>query len=253
MGCNDDDPESSSDENRNMKTSTSRYDVIPNEKDYKLMVEAYKYSMKKNIYDNNNNDDDDDERRNMAHTITVTEYNPNSFLVPVEVRMISPSIGRGVFALEDISKGTLIWRPSNAAEFPTKETYRDFFVYLIQQDATHLGCDVLIWAYTTRINKNKYIACADFDPSSLINSADGVGVDEDDYDYNDDMDEYEYENANIGELDNNVHGEERTVYGCQVGSIYALRNIKAGEELRMSYSDFVELDGWEEMGIFYSF
>jgi len=53
--------------------------------------------------------------------------------------------------------------------------------------------------------------------------------------------------ANIGQRVKVTDADR--IYGCEDGPIYALRDIKSGEELRMEYTDFSEPEGWEAMGL----
>lgn len=232
------------------------YSLIPTDYDYSLLLEAYVHASKTNP------------NPRAGRPPSVTTYNPEVFLVPTEVRAI-PHIGRGVFALEDVAEGTMVNRPTNAIEFHSREIFRDFMAYLIQKRA-RLRCDLFLWFYATRKSPEDgdYIICLDADHTSLINSAgdyddaedneeeedddgyedgdvdDDDDVDEDD-DVDDDDDEYNY-NHNVGQSVG-VTGDER-IYGCQDPPIYALRDIKAGEELRMLYGDFSEPELFNDLG-----
>mmetsp|Transcript_7664 Transcript_7664/g.17201 ORF Transcript_7664/g.17201 Transcript_7664/m.17201 type:complete len:338 (-) Transcript_7664:276-1289(-) len=226
------------------------YSLIPTDQDYSLLVEAYVHASKTNP------------NPRAGRPPSVTTYNPEVFLVPTEVKAIS-NIGRGVFALEDVEKGTMINRPTNAIEFHSREIFRDFMAYLIKKRA-RLRCDLFLWFYATRKSPEDgdYIICLDADHTSLINSAEGYDEDngddeDDDDDENDDDDdddeeeddeyddEYNFE-LNVGQSVV-VTGDER-IYGCQDPPTYALRDIKAGEELRMSYGDFSEPELYEHLG-----
>ena len=211
----------------------------------------------------------------------------------------------------------MVWKPSNAAEFPSKDVYKDFFVYLLttamDENDSKFACDSFLWSYTTRKSKNLkdgYIICLDMDHSSLFNEPDDEHEDEEDeeddhpnkdrswllktvirllrdaslYEYDDDEygddgydDDDDDDGANIGQkltavndddhdnYDDDDDEEEdeydedddddprrpRFYYGCQDPPMYALRDIKAGEELKMSYDEFSEPEGWEALGIEY--
>ena len=212
------------------------------------------------------------------------------------------------------------------AEFPSKDVYKDFFVYLLttamDKNDSKFACDSFFWSYTTRKRKNLkdgYIICLDMDHSSLFNEPDDEHEeDEDDGDEDEDEDDrpnkdrwllktvirllrdaslYEYDDdeygdddeydddddddgANIGQKLTAVNDDDhdnyddddeeedeydeeddddddddprrrRLYYGCQDPPMYALRDIKAGEELKMSYDEFSEPEGWEALGIEY--
>lgn len=258
----------------------------------------------KNASNNNNkyNNKNNNNKQQEPSQPSISEYNPNVFSVPVEVRAI-PHIGRGIFATEDISEGTMIYKPTNAAEFSSNDSIRDFLAYLIRQKFK-FACDSLMWSYSVMAsppNKNKqddYIVCIDIDDSSLFNSYfwddgddddDDDSYDDDSYDEDeddpvleikkkeelkndddsanrndddDDDDDYEYVNGDDDDEDekklnvgqrvftySTYYGEERTLYGCQDPPMYALRDIKAGEELLMDYSNFSEPEGFKELGI----
>lgn len=233
-----------------------------------------------------------------------------------------PHIGRGIFAKEDIRKGTLVSVPANAIEFYNKEIYRDFVAYSYSK-GSEIICDTMLWMYAARKTPDDYIICLDADDSSLINDGtwyrddddddtnddddddnnddtndddnyddddddDYDGTDKEDEDLNEDdgADEEENDeelnkgggsdkNENEGgtEEDGEGGGDEdedqtiinvgqyivpratdetkRTIYGCQGPPAYALRDIRAGEELLMTYSDFSEAHGFIEMGYFH--
>mmetsp|Transcript_10791 Transcript_10791/g.21736 ORF Transcript_10791/g.21736 Transcript_10791/m.21736 type:complete len:342 (+) Transcript_10791:106-1131(+) len=234
------------------------YSLVPTDDDYSLLVEAYVHASK--TYP--------DPRA--GRPPSVTTYNPEVFLVPTEVKAIS-NIGRGVFALEDVEKGTMINRPTNAIEFHSREIFRDFMAYLIKKRA-RLQCDIFLWLYTTRKSQEDgdYTLCIDADSTSLINSAywddlvDDDTDDDDDDDDNYDDDDVLVDDEDDDDIDDDVAhaqlnvGSYMTVstdvrtYGCQDPPIYALRDIKAGEELRMMYGDFSEPDGYEALGLQHS-
>jgi hypothetical protein len=169
------------------------------------------------------------------HEATITKkYNPGAFVHPVEV-FVGPIIGRTVRTTTFIPKGTLVWRPRNAAEFKRKEDYRRFLEHIMTYSTPEVACDAIRWSYTSKASpkEDDYVLCVDMDEGSVINMA---STDE---------------NLNVAQLVERIDVDEdnRQIYGCQVGSLYATRDIPAGEELRMDYGDFSEGDGFWAMGI----
>jgi len=131
----------------------------------------------------------------------------------------SPGRGRGVFTVDDIPKGTLVWTSEHTAAFETGLEFRRF----LQMLPDHMVCDLLIWCYTAMDGQIHYIGC-DLDEGSLFNTYD------------------ERAEYNIGGLK-----------GIQVSykaneKIYALRDITAGEELVTSYGSF-DTDDFEAFGL----
>lgn len=64
----------------------------------------------------------------------------NGFQYEVEAKQAPPK-GRGIFALEDIKKGTLIWSTAKTARFQDGPSYRKFIFGL----EAGFACDVLQW------------------------------------------------------------------------------------------------------------
>ncbi|CAJ1945093.1 unnamed protein product [Cylindrotheca closterium] len=122
----------------------------------------------------------------------------------------SPGRGRGVFSVEDIPKGTLVWTSEHTAAFETGIQYRQFLRAL----PDFMVCDLLIWCYTAKdISDVHYIGC-DLDEGSLFNTYD---------------DRAEY----------NIGGLKGTKVDFKANElVYALRDITAGEELVTAYGSF---------------
>uniref|UniRef100_A0A7S3V5V9 Uncharacterized protein n=1 Tax=Chaetoceros debilis TaxID=122233 RepID=A0A7S3V5V9_9STRA len=53
----------------------------------------------------------------------------DGFFVPVEAKK-APGKGRGIFATEDIEKGTLIWNPSRTAHVTTPAAFKEYLMQL---------------------------------------------------------------------------------------------------------------------------
>ncbi|KAL3907329.1 MAG: hypothetical protein SGARI_003588, partial [Bacillariaceae sp.] len=165
-----------------------------------------------------------------------SQFTKNGYQVPMEIKL--GDLGRGVFAKEDIQKGTLIWKSTNTAEFRTGQEYRDFLRLLPQP----LACDVLMWAYVRNIDddddnddSDAMMVCADLDEGSFVNhGTHGVA-------------NMELGVNGRGLLEEDEH-EELTWYGCEL-EFYANRDIAAGEEIRANYNNFVEVHGWRTLGL----
>jgi len=142
----------------------------------------------------------------------------SGFKVPFKIAH-SPGRGRGVFATEDIANGTLVWSSEYTATFTEGEQFRKFLAVLPDD----MVCDLIIWCYTSLgIGKRNVIEC-DLDAGSLINSYD-------------DISEYNIANTNI------------TYDTAEPDSVYAVRDIKAGEELVTAYDEF-DTDNYEVFGL----
>ena len=142
---------------------------------------------------------------------------PNGFSVAVEAKQ-SPPKGRGIFAVNDIAAGELIWSTAKTARFQDGPSYRKFIFRLEEGFA----CDVLQWAYVQDIGDGDYRVSVDLDEGSFCNNGGGdeanKGCDED--------------------AATDVEG------GCQ-NNYFALRDIEAGEELQCSYGQFAVSGGWK--------
>ena len=159
----------------------------------------------------------------VAPSIPGPDFSPTAIRVPFEVQY-TPDAGRGIFALEPIAQGTLIWDTTNTAAFVSPHMYRQF----LRQLPRKLSCDLIDWAYTRRSASQRPMVCADLDQGSLMNS---------------DNDE-----ANIGFGPDQE--QQQPSAGCDM-TFYALRDIQAGEELRVAYGAFIQPDLWDEMGLGY--
>jgi len=157
---------------------------------------------------------DDDEKEN------------NGFPVLIEPKQSSPEKGRGVFALQDINEGTLVWSISNMAKFKNGERYREF----LSKFEVGLACDMIGWSYVVDTCDGELCIAITLDDSSLCN---------------DGGEDYYDDNANVGCYE----GETKV---C-IENDYALGDIKAGDELLCKYENFVMVvDGWEKMGFLFT-
>lgn len=161
------------------------------------------------------------------------------------VSKISPGRGRGVFAEEDIKRGTLVWTQKHqSAQFRRGYHFRKFLATIPPE----MACDVLMWAYVHDLNEaywdvndeNKYdlVINCDLDEGSFINSGgwkDGA-------------------KGNIGCIDEfsdkyaRKYLPEYSDSGCPE-NLFALRDIKAGEEILCKYADFAIPKGWMYLGL----
>lgn len=143
-------------------------------------------------------------------TSTIAIEPTSGVMVPHEIRLI-PGKGRGVFATKNIKKGEVIWKNIQSAEFEDELSWRRF----VSSIPYELACDVHQWAYVEYDEDDKIsILYLDLDDGSFTNTPDG-------------------------DQDENSTTEEVSI---------ALRDIKAGEEITMSYSGLtIDLDWYKRM------
>mmetsp|Transcript_20460 Transcript_20460/g.33907 ORF Transcript_20460/g.33907 Transcript_20460/m.33907 type:complete len:296 (+) Transcript_20460:70-957(+) len=151
------------------------------------------------------------------------------------------SHGRSIWAQEDVIKGTLVWTSEGqTACFPEGHLWRQFILSLPR----YLVCDGMAFSYMavkflehqeynedrsllTREKKEKVMVCTDTDEGAFLNDG---GYDDHD--------------ANVGCPPGSSKKE------CHYGlKMYALRDIKKGEEILCSYDSFWVPKGWEAMGL----
>ena len=188
---------------------------------------------------------DDNKDLHQGSTIP-PKFDKHGFQFPIEIKF-QPVIGRGVYATTDIPKDSLLYLSTNNAAFYNGQTFRNFLKAL----PTKLACDVQIWAFVRWVSletnfNGKHMICVDLDEGSFVNSADenvamqyNMALGNNDGKLYIDMDTDTVENAE----------EQRELwYGCKM-KFYASRDIVAGEEIRASYNDFVEMEGWAFLGL----
>lgn len=135
--------------------------------------------------------------------------------------------GRGLFAFQTIKKGTRVFAGhAQCACFHDGYTFRRFLANIISLDVG-MACDVLQWSLVQSVGKD-YALCTNLDEGALMNTAMYVDV-----------------QPNVGCMP-----EEATKYkgGCEEND-FALRDIRAGEELLCDYADFVVPGGWKKFGL----
>jgi hypothetical protein len=167
-------------------------------------------------------------------TIPLDGYKGASFFFPVEVKAI-PYKGRGVFSKSFIPSGSKVWQFGNTAQFPTRKHFEDFYLYLVERyiessnnhDKTKPNvsnsviCDALMWSYTAETGYVRdgdtnsgftYQNCIDFDEGSMINKfVEG------------------FSEQNVEERTPEFNDDGSEFFGCQGGTIYAIKDINPGE------------------------
>jgi hypothetical protein len=151
------------------------------------------------------------------------------------------SKGRGIYAAEFIRKGTLVQDTStdNVGVFKDAETWRRYTYTLGEEDA-EAACNFMEWCWVQYIPKEAdvedirqgWTVFIAFDESGLLNNA-----------------EWGVETANLrcGTPPSDEGGE----WGPCTYYYYATRDIEAGEELLVNYSEFEDKSqvGWVEFGV----
>jgi len=133
----------------------------------------------------------------------------SGFHVPIYID-ISKEMGRGIYAKQDIANGTHVWTGTYEARMFEGWQYRSFVMSVPKE----LQCNFLLhWSYTLK------------DEDSPHGSAMIVDLD------------YSYLWNSVGPKRLNTY--QTDVEGSKDPVIYATRDIKAGEQLLMSYSDFL--------------
>jgi len=255
------------------------YTAIPTVADYSLLVEAYLWAMDKN-------------RDDAWWAPSVTAYTPGIFEAPVEVRstpyvgrgvFATEDIPKGAL---------VVAKPKNEIEFYSREIYRDFVAYSHAKRSNIICDSMIWMYGALKTPEFDYIICLDADDSSLVNSGEWHLEEEKEEVENDDEEEEKVEEEKVEEEEEDDDEDEedddddededgeteetneaaavqrelkegskinigqyiysRTIYGCQDPPMYALRDIKAGEELLMSYDDFSYPEAFWEMGYLHS-
>lgn len=179
--------------------------------------------------------------RSTYYEVTKNEPVPSSpvngkqtgFQVPIEVHYIEGK-GRGIIASEFIRKGDLVYSGTiNAAEFWDLETFWKYINAL----PSELLCDPLQWVYTADLanydesTQSKPVLCFEMDEGALFN--------DDSWDYN----------AGCHPM----FDDWMVPPEICMKNFYALENIYPGEEILLSYDDFVSdlpfEDIWPEISV----
>ncbi|GFH46324.1 hypothetical protein CTEN210_02798 [Chaetoceros tenuissimus] len=161
----------------------------------------------------------------MGEDILNKEIEP--FKVKVETRQAGKK-GRGIFAMEPIEKGTLMWSTKRTARFQSGDAYNKFLQNLDEDFA----CDVLQWAYIQNINSSEE---QDDNVHDLRISVD--------------LDECSFCNDGRNKYRSNMACDEDQAQhhegGCQF-NYFATRDIEVNEEILCYYEQFAVTDGWWE-------
>jgi len=182
---------------------------------------------------------DEDSISSESQKVKRLGHGVSAMVVPSRVGDAGPGKGRGVYATEPISKGTLVVDLDNGSTgiFKVGHSWREFAVSLPKETA----CNFIEWSWVQTIPpendddddiRNGLTIFIAFDESNLMNSADWDGVEA---------------NVRCGrppEHDEAERGPCRFHY-------YAARDIAAGEELLINYGEFEDLDqqGWTDIGL----
>ena len=208
---------------------TFAHTKIPDKKDWKRMNKAYHSTMKKYHHNTTTTTTTKEEEENDISNNRILydnfpkEFRKTGMTVKSEIR-VAPFVGRGIYATEDIAKGTHIWSTANTAEFHSGNAYREYVIELATMDK-EAACDAITWSYLVKKSKDKFAICIDMDEGGLFN----------------DIDEYIEENVAFVEEDDHHHG-------CSGRSMHAIRDIPAGEEFRVFYGTFV-YEEWNQLGV----
>ena len=150
----------------------------------------------------------------------------DGFAISTEVKQ-APGKGRGLFVGEDISRGQLIWSSlKQTACFNSGEDFRNFL------DALEVGeaCDVIQWSYVFAISEGP-----DEGATQILTDLDNMTF----------VNHVIEDEADAGCL---PEWEARHPGGCIV-NLYALRDMKKGEEILIDYEEFAVSDGWSKFGL----
>lgn len=149
------------------------------------------------------------------------EIGLTGFAVAVQIRKGTAGgyYDRRVIADEAISAGTLVWKSTYTARFPSVALFRQFLRYI----PVEVACDMILSAYIRYEESEEYFAiCADLDPGTYTGFAGVKGG-----------------KANMG-LGRPGSEDDFLYTGCRM-EFYATRNIDVGEELILGH-DFSLID-----------
>jgi hypothetical protein len=157
----------------------------------------------------------------------------SGFVRNVTVRH-SPGRGRGVFALEPISAGKIVWKArETTARFYSGDDFRRFLAAVPEE----FMCDVLDFAYVQDIGQARYTPSATPVDRASVHETRVLAISVD-------LEDGAFVNANWYE-DENV----RFVKDSGHGHFVATRDIEPGEEILCAYEEFAYYDGWDIFGL----
>ena len=129
--------------------------------------------------------------------------------------------GRGLKAAKDIKKGDIVFKATNnTVVFKEGYSFRKFMFSLNERFPT-FACDVLQWAWVQDLEDGTFGVQVDLNDNNLVNSGAGEST-----------------NTQCGKADETC-----------LDNFYARRDIKKGEEILTSYSEFVSDHSWSELGL----
>jgi len=173
-------------------------------------------------------------KKSTVHIGSNGEYGERGVKVPYVAKQTAVK-GRGIFAGKGvIKKETLVWTArSQSARFEKGDDYREF----VSRIPRTIACDVLQWAYVESFKGEKHSAlwkksariCVDLDEGSFMNGGGWTAE----------------EGSNVG---CNKEKAKEIPGGCKE-NLFALRDIKEGEEFLVSYGSFAISDGWTWFGL----
>ena len=159
----------------------------------------------------------------IANTTRIEEMmGPPGILVPYEVRVTAEK-GRGLYATEPISKGTMIIQPNREIRFDTVHEWNAFVACIPD---VKLKSDVARWAWPMLSDSGRQLAVLSLDDCSLVNSCDTPTTGSHWSDLPDDS----------GSIDARVKTHRQMIPSDR--NTYALRDIEPGEELCDQYSTY---------------
>jgi hypothetical protein len=197
--------------------------------------------------------------------IASVEESITVFQVPVMIGDAGVK-GRGIYAMKDIPKGTLVldidgeMSRRNVGVFKDAMQWREF-VYTLGMEDEELACNFMEWCWVQRVETGRddnsddaqhndedirvgHTVFLAFDESGFINNA-----------------EWGNEVANIrcgsllssvvGQQDSDGTRDEQEEWSPCKYQYYASRDIKAGDELLINYSEFEDATqtGWIDFGV----
>jgi len=159
-----------------------------------------------------------------------------AFQIPFEVRQ-SPGMGRGLFALQNVKKGTILYDFSQTAQFRNGNDFAEF-LRILQPE---LSCDVLQWSYVQDLSDGfttKEMILQPFGPLRIMTDLDPGSF----------CNNGGHSKGNLGWIISNDNPENNNTTAPIIGRqdtvksapLVALRDINANEELLCIYSQFSE-------------
>ncbi|KAL7534731.1 hypothetical protein ACHAWF_004930 [Thalassiosira exigua] len=142
----------------------------------------------------------------------------------------STTKGRSLRAARDIRKGELIYKPTNnTIVFVDGGAWRDFIFKLYERNGSpydkETACDFMVWSWVNTLEDGRLAIFTDLSNENLLNS----GADKEGWDP---------PNLQCGK------DEEACVQ-----ELYAIKDVKKGDELLVDYLSFAQPDWWNKIGL----